>query len=203
MRCLNRQRANIVFGSILQDGVVLSPLEVSQRERIFERDGVLRWVDGRIIGHCRIGVSLETLLRRMGQRHKRTRSLELQTLKMSEVTDIFINEAYILWFADNNYEAMVVLKEGCTPIDQLKAWAHALLLAFKLQGRIRTHKPADDDDAVPANGRLALTRSTLEEANGMFMDQIAVLEGKGWDLGIAALETRAGTRCFLGSDHDQ
>jgi hypothetical protein len=196
MRCLNRQRANIVFSSILQDGVVLSPHEVSQRERIFERDGVLRWVDGRIVGYCRIGVSLEDLLSRIGQRHKRTGSLGLQTLKPSEITDTFVDEAYILWFASNDYESMIVLKEGCMPIDQLKAWAHALLLAQRLRGRMSSHKPAGDDDAISANNRLALTRSTLKETNDMFTNATAVLGEKGWDLAIAALETRAGTRCF-------
>jgi hypothetical protein len=202
MRCLNRQRANIVFGSILQDGKVLTPLEVSQRERIFERDGVLRWVNGSIIGHCKIGVSLETLLSRMGQRHTRTGSLELQTIKLSEVMEIFVNEAYILWFVDNDDETMVVLKEGCTPIDQLKAWAHALLLAQKLRGHMTTHKPAEDD-SISTNKRLALMRCTLEEANDNVMKETAGLEEKGWDLSIAALETRAGIRIFSSSNHCQ
>lgn len=192
MRCLNRQRANIVFSNILQHGSILTPLEVSQRERIFERDGVLRWVDDRVLASCRIGVPLENLLSHLGQRHKRTGALELHTIKLSDLMDVFASEAYILWFADSDYEAIVVLKEGCTPIDQLKAWTHALLLAQKLTGRL-WHKPKVDD-ASRADDRLDVLRSTLNDVSDIFLKYTTILGQKGWDLDVAAMETRAGMR---------
>ncbi|KAF1921931.1 vitamin B6 photo-protection and homoeostasis-domain-containing protein [Ampelomyces quisqualis] len=193
MRCLNRQRANIVFSTILQHGLVLTPLEVSQRERIFERDGVLRWVDDRILASCRIGAALEDLLSRLGQRHKRTGALELHTVKLSDLMDVFASEAYLLWFADSDCEAIVVLKQGCTPIDQLKAWTHALLLAQKLTGHLSGHKPKGDD-ALRADDRLAVLTSTLEDVSDIFVKYTTLLGQNGWDLDVAALETRAGMR---------
>jgi hypothetical protein len=115
MRSLNRQRASIVFNSIVLHGSVLSPTEVSQHERVFERDGVIRWrEEERIVAHCRIGVPFNVLLTTMGQRHQRTGSVNLYATKLSEILDVFANEGYILWFADCGHEAVIVLKEGCT-----------------------------------------------------------------------------------------
>jgi hypothetical protein len=197
MRCLNRQRANIVFSNMFQHATILGPSDVSQRERIFERDGAFRWVDDTVIGHCRIGVPLDLLLSRMGQRHKRTGSLHLHAIKLPELMDIFADEQYILWFADTAYEALIVLKEECTPIDQLKAWAHALLLARRVRGQ-ESGGQLENDDASAAQKSLAELRATLEETREMWKKYAKVLEQEGWDLGVAALETRAGSRVQIG-----
>ncbi|KAH7085087.1 vitamin B6 photo-protection and homoeostasis-domain-containing protein [Paraphoma chrysanthemicola] len=191
MRCLNRQRANIVFSHLLQHGVVLTPSDVSQRERVFERDGVLRRADDSVAGYCKIGVPLDLLLNRIGRRHKRTESLDLHAVQLSELVDIFESEAYMLWFTDADYEALIVLKEGCTPIDQFKAWAHALLLASKVRGS--GGKP-EDDDASPMAVRLAEMRRTLRDTRDLFAKYTEVLKQRGWDLETTALETRAGVR---------
>lgn len=198
MRCLNRQRANIVLSSLLQHGEILSPTKVSQRERVFERDGVLRWSDDVIIGYCRIGVSLQTLLSRIGTCHRRTSSHDLHAVEFSELLEVFTSEAYILWPAAADDEALIVLKEGCTPIDQLKAWAHALLLAHKQSGIPGGR--TDDNDTSLAKDRLAEVRRTLNMIRDMFSKNAGLLEDKGWDLNVAALVTRAGTRVVLEAD---
>jgi hypothetical protein len=195
MRCLNRQRANIVFSNLLQHESVLSPTEVSKRERIFEYDGVLRWADGGIVGRCKIGVTLETLLSRMGKRHKRTGSMSLDTMNLSDLISVFADEAYIVWL-DSDYEAVIVLKEGCTPVNQLKAWTHALLLAQNLSSRACREK-VKDDGLSPVHGRLTEARRALVEVNEVFTKYTRILEHKGWDLGVAALETRAGVRAQM------
>lgn len=197
MRCLNRQRANIVFSSVLENGEVLSPTDVSKRERVFERDGALRWADDRIVGSCRVGVTLEALLNNMtSPRHKRTGPpLDMATVKVSDLFHVFANEAYILWVTDGNSDAdaLIVLKEGCTPMDQLQAWAHALLLARKITDGTPSENP--DEDNVPLfEARLAELRQTLEETRGAFRMYAGLLRDKGWDFDVAALETRAGTR---------
>jgi hypothetical protein len=194
MRCLNRQRANIVFSNLLQHGLVLTPTDVSLRERVFERDGVLRWANDNVVGYCKVGVSLNMLLNRIGQRHKRTGSLDLHAVKLPELMDIFASEAYILWYTDADSEALIVLKEGCTPIDQLKAWAHALLLASRMRGP--GSKP-EDDDASPAETRLAEMRRTLMDTSDLFAQYAEKLKQIGWELDIAALETRAGVRAQI------
>ncbi|KAF2799044.1 DUF647-domain-containing protein [Melanomma pulvis-pyrius CBS 109.77] len=202
MRCLNRQRANIVLSGILQHGEIFRPADVAKKERIFERDGVLRWADDQILGHCRIGVTLETVLRQMGRRHTRTGSLDLQAIKLSELLHLFSNEAYVLWF-DDQAEALIVLKQGCTPMDQLKAWTHALLIAQKGRARTRTdgtqHQPEDDGSTLDQR-LLDELQSTLQETCGLFATFAGKLRDAGWDLDLAALETRAGTRAVIKSN---
>ncbi|KAH8730137.1 vitamin B6 photo-protection and homoeostasis-domain-containing protein [Phaeosphaeriaceae sp. PMI808] len=196
MRCLNRQRANIVISNILQHGVLLSPADVSQRERVFEKDGVLRWADDAILGHCRIGVPLDLLLSRMGQRYKHTGSLSLRNVNMSELMDVFANEAYILWYADTDDEVLIALKEGCTPLDQLKAWAHALVLSHRVRSKVPDSE-LESSDAGPEQRRLAEIRQTSEEASELFAKYTTVLEQKGWDTNVAVLEVRAGIRAQI------
>jgi hypothetical protein len=197
MRCLNRQRANIVLSSIMQQGKVLSPSDVSKRERVFEKDGALRWSDDEIVGYCKIGVSLQALLSRVALRKEQTGSLALRAVHMSDFLSVFANEAYILWpGTSSDYEALIVLKHGCTPIDQLKAWAHALSLAEKVRGRHPGGEQDDDDDST-AKDRLAELRRTLEDTRALFENFTDELRDKGWDLDVVALETRPGTRAQI------
>jgi hypothetical protein len=188
MRCLNRQRANIVLSTMLESGRVFTPLEVSKRERVFERDGVLRWADDTVIGHCKIGVTMQTLVSLVGLRHGHTGSLNMQAIKMSELIHLYEGEGYIFW--KSQLDAVIVLKQGCTPVDQLKAWTQALLFS---QMERTDCKPEDDT----SGDRLAELRSTLEKTQQIFNTYETKLRDVGWDLDIAALETRAGTRIEL------
>ncbi|KAF1973192.1 DUF647-domain-containing protein [Bimuria novae-zelandiae CBS 107.79] len=188
MRSLNRQRANILLSKLLQDGRILSPPEVSTRERIFERDGVLRWTDDSILGHCRIGVSLENLISQTGQRHRRSGSLHMQAIKLSDIVRLYQDEGYLLWSCGSN--AMIVLKQDCTPTDQLKAWTQALLLARR---RTQDSKPKDGEHDT-SGALLAELRSALEEAQKLFNTYESQLRDAGWDLDVAVLETRPGVR---------
>lgn len=199
MRCLNRQRANILFSSILEHGEILSPSDVSKRERVFERDGVLRWADDEILGHCRIGVTLNVLLGRFGRPHPLTGSVDLHASLMSALLDTFADEAYILWPGYAEKDSLIVLKAGCSPIDQLKAWAHALLLAKTVRGEGSKSKPADDDASL-FKDRLAEIRRTSEHTRVLFTEHVQVLKNKGWDLDVVALETRAGTRVWIDTE---
>ncbi|KAF2471508.1 DUF647-domain-containing protein, partial [Lindgomyces ingoldianus] len=212
MRSLNRQRANIVLSTLLQDGRVLQPTEVSKRERIFERDGVLRWAaaaGGRdqIVGHCSIGERLETILARLGPRHgcERTGSRVLQAIKLSELLRLFDDQAYILWFDQSESEARIVLKEGATPIDKLQAWSQALLLARRSRIRSRATaktaqgQPDENDRSVSEEGQrlLAELRLTMEEIRKTFDVHTESLRNAGWDLDLGALETRPGTLAVI------
>lgn len=187
MRSLNRQRANIVLGSLLHDGRILSPVEVSARERIFERDGALRWIDDSVLGHCSIGVSLGTTLSHLGQRHRRSGSLDLPDVHLSDLVRLYEEEAYLLWSYGPN--VFIMLKQDCAPVDQLKAWSQALLLARKdAMGR---KSDAKDDTS---GERLATLRLALKEAQTLFNTYETNLRDAGWDLDVAVLETRPGVR---------
>ncbi|KAF2635118.1 DUF647-domain-containing protein [Massarina eburnea CBS 473.64] len=188
MCSLNRQRANIVLTNVLETGHVLSPTEVSQKERIFEWDGVLRWADDKVIGHCSIGVPMQTLLCRMGLRHEQTGTVKLQGIKMSDLMHIYRSQTFVLWTCSAG--TVIVLKQGCTPTEQLKAWTQALLLAQRARVKPADRKTGDDTPG----GRLAELRSTLDEAVGIVDGHETRLREAGWDVDVAALETRAGQR---------
>jgi len=128
LRTLNRQRAGIAWTTYRHSGDagVLSPTQVSKKERIFELSGVLRDAHtGRNMGHCTIGSSARGILSRPIP---------------SRVLDIFDEERYLLWFDPRSLcsppghpgqrvlgplRLHVCLKEGYLPSDQLKAWVHA------------------------------------------------------------------------------
>ncbi|KAF3007931.1 hypothetical protein E8E13_011218 [Curvularia kusanoi] len=205
MTSINRQRANIVLSHILysQDlkQEVLSPKDVSKQERIFERDGVLR-VNDKISGYCRIGVSMQTLLSRISAaRPTRSGALCAMPVKVTELLEIFASEGYILWLDDDHQadvtskEVLIVLKKNCTALDQLKAWMHALLLVFQATDRLNTASSKADK----SNAEMQLDRldKTLDLRQRLFDQQVPVLTSKGWDLDIAALETRAGVRVLI------
>lgn len=197
MTSLNRQRTNILFDRILfpehSRGVeILSPKDVSEREWVFETGGALRASDQFAMAYCKIGVSLQTLLSRIGHQHEHTGSLSLNGLKMDDLLKIFATEGYILWYDDRQNEVLIVLKKDCTALDQIKAWVHALTLARgRLKGRTVFEQGLD------ASIWLRPLERTLQDVNELFDKYTAALRNKGWDLGVAALETRAGVRVTI------
>ncbi|KZS97189.1 DUF647-domain-containing protein, partial [Sistotremastrum niveocremeum HHB9708] len=56
MTSLNQQRSSIVFANFIHSPTtILSPRQVSLRERIFEPEGLLRLADETVIGSCTVG----------------------------------------------------------------------------------------------------------------------------------------------------
>ncbi|KAJ5487857.1 hypothetical protein N7530_002157 [Penicillium desertorum] len=217
MTSLNRQRANIVFSTLFDsdrslalaldldvdptrtpsknEWTVLTPAQVSKHERIFHRDGALQWMQHSThttqhLGSAQIGVSMSTFLGSVSGTSFR-RSLPLQRLAA-----VFADESYILFLvplttAGNvKWHGSILLKRGCTVEHQLKAWAHALLAA-RVLARISTGFSVD---AV-----LDVVERTLGllNADARFERYLTELGGVGWDVDIAALETRAGRRIEL------
>jgi len=191
MRSLNRQRANIVFAHLLAYDKLLSPQEVAKKERIFERDGVLRWVDDHVVGYGRISVNLETLLARgMGGSDGNTRSINLEAShRLSALLGIFGREQYILWFDQRKSTAYITLKEGATVRTQLKSWLHGLVLA-----RSSAEQPKRSTGTGSNSRILEELTETLERVSQLFDENESRLVSVGWDLDIAALETQPGTR---------
>lgn len=220
MTSLNRQRANIVFSTLLDSDsnldlgnsdkhrkkrhqtdptkwVVLTPAEVSKRERIFEQGGTLNWTPSplqrQIVGICRIGVSLPSFL--TGTTPSNGKSIRT-TAQLSRLVKIFASESYMLSFSYRGvWQGRIILKPDCSVESHLKAWAHALLTA-----RMLSLSPLLDTKggAVGIGMKivLAVISETLEFLNedDRFDRYIVELQAKGWDLGIAALETKSGRR---------
>ena len=204
MTSLNRQRANILFGELLENdrAKVLSPREVSEQERVFEKNGVLR-CGGEVLGHCRIGVSMEMLLGRINvSRRTQTGAFDALSVKLPDLVGVFANEGYILWHSENSAhelrtdEVLIVLKKDCTAEDQLKAWMHALM-TVQLQAKNEVKTTISQPDEKHSKPQLDQLRVMLQRTNQVWKQYAPVLRNKGWDLDIAALETRAGVRAVI------
>jgi hypothetical protein len=192
MRSLNRQRAGIVFAHLLAHDKVLPPQKVSQRERIFERDGVYRWTDDTVLGHGRIGVSLGRLVGAMVRDGGLTTTRrDHHRIELRQLLDMFEREMYLLWFDDQTSTAYITLKEGAAVKTQLKAWLHGLCLAR--EGR-------SESSSTDHFQRLA---TTLERTTTLFNEYDGRIQAAGWDLSIAALETHSGTRLAIQADSEQ
>jgi len=186
MRSLNRQRANIVFSHLLAYDKVLAPQDVSRRERIFERDGVLRGVHDQVIGYGRIGVSFQQLIRAMSRGNHTTGSVTLHGNELARLVDLYRSELYILWFDWEVSTVYILLKQGTTAQSQLKAWCQGLLLAQ----RATENSDEKESDTL----RFAALVSSLEQTSKGFDEYTERLRAASWDLEISALETRSGTR---------
>ena len=179
MRTLNRQRANLLFSMYLQDTgesvgchkrAVPSPTQISARERIFEREGVLRWQGGSVLGYCEIGVPFSRILNSIDGEH------------LTTLWDEFKDDAYITWYDELSKTYLVTLKDFATPLDQLHAWMHALYLAY---------------ESKHAESNMVQVRSTLREFSPSFLDE--QLSQAGWDIETGALEVKSGTRLQIKS----
>lgn len=194
MRSLNRQRANIVLDHLITNDVVLKPPEASQRERIFEQDGVIRNDRGHTLGTCAIGVRLQALVRCLKPERTVTGATVLKGTALADVMDVFKNEAYLLWYERDH--TVIVLKADSTTQDGLKAWYHALLLARR-PGRRGPSTSADDKESENDHNsrKVHHVKTTLHIAQKTFDAYVRRLVEAGWDLNTAALETKSGTRC--------
>ena len=195
MRTLNRQRANLVLSTLLDGGVTLSPEQVSGRERIFERDGVLRWKESyAVLGYAQIGVRLQALLALLGPGQASTGSIQTWGTALAELEQIHRNEDHLLWYDPRRRMTLIVLKERATAISQLKAWGHGLLVAR----RMTLQPPSSAESNSERRSNLIIRdsiRNALADIQPCFAEEgIQDLKGVGWDLDTAALVTRPGFR---------
>jgi hypothetical protein len=194
MRTLNRQRANLVFSTYLEKcgngekeqdlKKVPSPQEISVIERVFEKNGVLRWKGGKILGYCKIGVSLRTILDLFGEKKKMTGSYTgSPSFGARKLLDEFQDEDYILWYDSTPKTFFIVLKVSANTTTQLHAWMHALFMARKLE---------DTEHVEPMLQHIIRTHSELKSIATTAFDERLI--DAGWDIETGALETRSGTR---------
>lgn len=212
MQTLNRQRANLVFSHVFEHGVVPSPRDVAARERIWERDGVLRWANDQVLGKCRVGVSF----------HELSRSLAAGPHGVEVIVGllaVFKTQGYVLWPAPSPAdETLILLKTGCSPMDQFKAWAHALLLAARAHhdkgqeaassssSSWRRRRKPDGATAATTTTTdkhtitrllLAELSDTLHQVQTMFDQHGETMRAQGWNLDVSAMETKAGVRLHI------
>ncbi|KAI9680483.1 MAG: hypothetical protein M1817_003923 [Caeruleum heppii] len=190
LRTLNRQRANIVVSSLIDDDVVLNPQEVSKEERIFESGGALRWKGSPILGFADIGVSFEAILSSLGTFQPRTGSFRDTAVDLTALMRIYRNEQYVLWYDHQRRKALVILKAAASTITQFKGWTHALLVAQGMSTTVDTRLSGSSD----VRATLATLESSLRALNEKFDGYVLRIRAGGWDIDAAALETRSGRR---------
>jgi hypothetical protein len=188
MHTINRQRANVLISTYLEQDRVLTPEEVAAQERIFEWDGVLRWKRSCPFAKAQIGTSLQTLLGSLAPPHAATRSISGTTRALGHLCKIFDGESYLLWYDANIRKAYIVLKTDVSPRYSLKAWAQALLVAHRLN--------IDQEHATSARHEQVFKalQSTLTSLSKQWDHLIERLIAAGWDIETANLETTSGTR---------
>jgi hypothetical protein len=191
MQTLNRQRANLVFSGLLEqlgndetnynNDRNLSredlpqfdcptPEQIRLQERVFERDGVLRW-KGEILGYCKLGVDLKTVLNCFTSPDSLTGSHSgSQLAEFSKLLSVFKNCGYLVWYDRSRRTFLVVLE----------AWMFALQFA-------KYSKIKEGGSLIEA---LEDMRSYLARVENDLIHHV----GKKWDLEISAMETQSGTR---------
>jgi hypothetical protein len=185
LRSLNRQRANIVLSHLLTHDKVLTPQGVSQRERIFERDSILRWSDGQAIGYGQLGVSFGTVIRSLGVSSEKTGAVQLRSQDLSQLLNLYKDEGYVLWFDTMLSTAYITLKQGSSSESHLKAWCQALLIA----------KDSENTPGRSYSNNFDLIATSFARTTRLFDEGYPRrLQAEGWDLTIAALETHSGSR---------
>lgn len=192
MQSLNRQRTCILVSNLIDERTVLTPAEVSKKERIFAKGSVLRWNSRPSLGTCCIGVELKTLLSDLGTRSGSTGSIaDLEELP--KLLTLFRKDQYLLWHDVDTQRSKIVLKQEAKPLDHIKAWTHALLLARELSHYSRT-------SAAGKTSVVTALTSTHDQTARLFTEHLAAIERAGWDISIPHMETRSGSRIFSQED---
>jgi len=171
---------------------------VSTQERIFERDGVMRWKGNQILGHAKLGVTLSSVLSSLSNNRKVVGGWTgpSNVLSIVDILNCYEDEKYVLWISSgmSKYPTfLIVLKEGADVDTQLKAWLHALICAENLWV---------EKNMVPEEPRQVLQLLILakEEVHQRWDEVRALLLDSGWDLQTSAMETRSGTRISVGRE---
>jgi hypothetical protein len=211
MTSLNRQRANIVFSTLLESDPdmdmenlrsgqvpktkqdtnttswkILTPAQVAQKERIFHRDGALQWKtpsQTQDLGTAEIGISLASFFK---DNQTPTSKVSLQThLPIPTLTTLFASESYLLYPTrrGTKWHVSILLKSNSTVHSQQKAWTHALLAT-----RVLSATTAEI---------VSVLADTLSFLNTRFSQYTHALSEAGWNTSLPALETRSGRRVTL------
>ena len=194
MRCLNRQRATILFNHLLHHGTVLTPQEVAKRERIFGRGSIIPGPNSPFQGTCKFGASLRDLLDSIAVQRTQARLSHTIPFSLAGMVNLYEDERYILWCINAVHpHAMIVLKKDADAETCLRAWMHALL-SVQLLSYAEKAEPAL---STTGDHRLLLLDEAKSSANSYFNRHKQIMEERGWDLSISALETHPATRISI------
>ncbi|KAH6722322.1 vitamin B6 photo-protection and homoeostasis-domain-containing protein [Leptodontidium sp. MPI-SDFR-AT-0119] len=204
MRTINRQRANLIFSHILEQISTAveqvpdvkkhsksynpvpdamqwpEPGAIKLQERVFERDGVLRW-KGEVLGYCKLGVDFGAIVKCFSKGNTITGSQVTENSStISQLFEVFKHEKYIIWYDEPQKTFLVVLEDGAETCDMLSAWMFALF--FAKEGKLANEKLLET---------LERTAVYIRSIDGEVFQRLGEL---GWDLDTGAMETKSGVR---------
>jgi hypothetical protein len=170
-------------GAIDAKGVdLLTPEHVSLAERVFEHPARLHHAKSRAtIGYCMIAPSFLSMFD--GTRHRLLNTRRQSRITMSvpvyQLVSIFSRERYILWCDTARArtgppQIYIMLKEGHTQIDHLKAWVHAYEVAMTCR-TLYSEQPEDD-----GHEGIRLIGQAYAAADGKFGSFVEHMRTIGW-----------------------
>lgn len=210
MRTINRQRANIVYSQYLDSISPSAPFRIpeapkpawgnsqsasygpaiplpdaiSRKERIFERDGVLRRYGLTIMGHCSVGVPLSTILDTLSRPNPVTGSYRYSNSpkapSLPALLSLYEEESYILHFALHESSSFasvmaahfsigtlsprffIVLKATASTETQLKAWFHAFVCAWLLDSQSQSGRSTGQNLLVDGISAVARRNTDID-----------------------------------------
>ncbi|KAI0077116.1 DUF647-domain-containing protein [Panus rudis PR-1116 ss-1] len=197
MRSLSKQRAGILWSAYHSQPLaekpshrILSPAEVAAREHLFGRENALLDSSShscRIAGYATIGSPVSSILPPQNSIFRREFFSRLRKSSwLSELLSIFSQERYIVWFDFSSSPLSckprfhILLKEGHTAEDHLKAWVFAsdLATACSRSGSVYERTPAELIQEVKMQMQL------FDERFRGFVD---ALKSAGWDVDVPGL----------------
>ncbi|TGZ80329.1 DUF647-domain-containing protein [Ascodesmis nigricans] len=211
---LNRQRISILFATFHNDSTILTPAQASAYERILTTGNTLRW-GNEVIGTCEISTKFSALLYSVGRDTAGEFTVEVDRIPVSASTPetitslatVLENENYLLWFSPPpeshssfsfsrfglrgkgiHPHITIVLKTSADTKDTIKAWIHALLVAVELT-QLQKFVPEKPWWRLMAVEKIHIVEFTLRKVVIAWEEFVEGLEGAGWDLGTAAVET--------------
>ncbi|APA12446.1 hypothetical protein sscle_09g072160 [Sclerotinia sclerotiorum 1980 UF-70] len=202
MRTLNRQRANLVISDFVSNinaektrFNLPTPKDISRKERIFERDGAIRHIQGVVLGYCKVGVSLREILSSISSSPTVSGSYKEETSSIiTSLFKIYKNQGYVMWYSRRQNTFLVILKENTAPSVQLDAWFHAVwALSVSSSPAVGNSTNGSDQDILKWIEDSLRDSSLCKEKANLYEE----LRNKGWDLDTAAMEVRAGSRLVV------
>lgn len=182
LNTLNRQRATLLYSRFRSTGVIESPAQIAERERIFAIGENIHDDSGCLLGSCRVGVSFQEL----DQNTTRKRLRPMLAVPMTRLLQIFEADSYILqcyFYSPSRQKFLICLREGANGADCLRSWIHAMELAYM----IRESKMERLSGALEEVVSHLLLKSHTKVNHEIFPSLVQGLQQAGWDLNKAAI----------------
>lgn len=191
---LNIERAVILFDGVLR-GQTKSLNEVGKQEGILGKADILRTAEGQLLSSCKVGASVDDLLRVMHLKELVTPGRpETVGERLARLLEVFHEEKYLLWADITAGQAVIVLKEDASIVTQAKGFLHLMRLAkshsFPQKDQTKRMEDSQKSIVMPQQDSEVLKglEQTLHENNRLWPTIKDRAQAAGWELEKGNLE---------------